>query len=80
MPEPRMITASLPEDLPNDAYGALVSGLQGLLHAAGLAAHSTIKPDTYITDRELNDIYDVASQHDPWDCLRNGVSGPTRRA
>jgi hypothetical protein len=62
----RHITVALPGDLPNPAYAALIHGIQGLLHAAGLGPRSTIWPDPHITDAELNDSHDKACEYDPW--------------
>ena len=56
------VTVALPEDLPNPTYAALIRGLQGLLHAAGLGPRSTIRPDPHITDTELNSAYREAAE------------------
>lgn len=62
----RHVTIALPGDLPNAVYARLIRGLQGLLHATGLGARSTIYPDAGITDAELNTEYGEAAEHDPW--------------
>lgn len=62
----RHITIAFPDDLPNATYAALVRGVQGLLHAAGVSSQSTIHPDSRITDTELNAAYTAAAEFDPW--------------
>lgn len=56
----RHVRVALPGDLSNTTYAQLVYGIQGLLCAAGLGSHSTIWPDPYISDAELNASYDQA--------------------
>jgi hypothetical protein len=62
----RRITIAFPSGISNPTYAALVRGLQGLLHAAGVSRCSTIHPDTHITDAELNAAYREAAAFDPW--------------
>ena len=62
----RHLRVALPDDLSNTTYAQLVYGIQGLLCAAGLGSHSTIWPDRYISDAELNASYDRVSKDNPW--------------
>ncbi len=62
----RRITIAFAGGLSNPTYAALIRGLQGLLHAAGVSRCSTIHPDAHITDTEPNAAYVEAATFDPW--------------